>query len=71
MGWDCCSISCLDSIEKLQNEAARIATGLPRSVSLENLYKECGWETLPYILEEKILSSALCIKCQTILFLIT
>ena len=44
MGW--LSSSCLDSIHKLQNEAARIVTGLKRSVSLENLYPECGWERL-------------------------
>ena len=36
---------CSESLEKLQNEAARIVTGLTRSVSPENLYKEC-WETL-------------------------
>ena len=30
----------------LQHEAARIVTGLRRSVSLGNLFKECGWETL-------------------------
>ena len=33
-------------LEKLQHEAARIVTGLTRSVSLENLYKECGWPSL-------------------------
>ena len=32
--------------EKLQNEAARIVTGLTRSVSLEILYRECGWLSL-------------------------
>ena len=32
--------------KKIQKEAARIVTGLTRSVSLENLYKECGWATL-------------------------
>ena len=37
---------CSESLEKLQNEAARIVKGLKRSVSLENLYKGCGWETL-------------------------
>ena len=31
---------------KLQHEAARIVTGLTRSLSLENLYKECGWPSL-------------------------
>ena len=30
----------------IQNEAARLVTGLTRSVSLENLFKECGWTTL-------------------------
>ena len=42
---DGCSVMCSESLEKLQNEAARIVTGLTRSASLENLYKECGWET--------------------------
>ena len=31
---------------KNQIEAAGISTRLTRSVSLENLYKECGWLTL-------------------------
>ena len=44
--WDGCSVSCSDSIDKLQNEAARIVTDLTTSVSLENLYRKCGWETL-------------------------
>ena len=30
----------------MQNEAARIVTGLTRSVSLENLYSEIGWLSL-------------------------
>ena len=34
------------TLQKSQNEAARLVTGLTRSVSLENLYKECGWATL-------------------------
>ena len=33
----------INSLQKLQNEAARIVTGLTRSVSLDNLYRECGW----------------------------
>ena len=33
-------------LQRVQNEAARLVTGLTRSVSLENLYKECGWATL-------------------------
>ena len=44
--WDGCSDNCSESLQKLQNEAARIVTGLTRSVSLANLYRECGWETL-------------------------
>ena len=34
------------SLQKLQNESARIVTGLTRSVSLDNLFNECGWQTL-------------------------
>ena len=44
--WDGCSVFSSNSIEKLQNEAARIVTGLTRAVSLENLYKECRWDAL-------------------------
>ena len=32
--------------KKIQNEAARIVTGLTRFVSLENLFLECGWQSL-------------------------
>ena len=32
--------------KKVQNEAARFVTGLTRSVSLENLYKECEWNSI-------------------------
>ena len=35
-----------DDIEKIQKEAARIATGTTKLVSTENLYGEIGWETL-------------------------
>ena len=33
-------------LDKIQNEAARIATGATKLVSLTNLYKEIGWESL-------------------------
>ena len=39
--WDGCTTQDLNSLQKLQNEAARIVTGLTCSVSLEKLYKEC------------------------------
>ena len=35
-----------DGLEKIQLEAARIVTGTTKLVSIENLYKETGWETL-------------------------
>ena len=35
-----------DELEKIQLEAARIVTGTTKLVSIENLYKETGWETL-------------------------
>ena len=44
--WDNCTIQDSNTLEKLQNDAARIATGLTHSVSLVNLYKEYGWVTL-------------------------
>ena len=44
--WDGCSQHDSSTLEKLQHEAARIVTGLERSVSLENLYRECGWSPL-------------------------
>lgn len=43
--WDCTEQDKY-SLELLQNEAAGIVTGLTRSVSIENLYRECGWNSL-------------------------
>ena len=40
--WDNCTEQNVNALEKLQNDAARIVTELTRSVSIENLYKECG-----------------------------
>ena len=36
--WDGCTDEQSSSLEKIQNEAARIVTGLTRPVSLERLY---------------------------------
>ena len=44
--WDGCSEQDKTSLERLQNEAARIVTGLTKSTSIENLYNECGWDSL-------------------------
>ena len=38
--WDGCSQQDSIALDRLQNEAARIVTGLSRSVTLENLYRE-------------------------------
>ena len=35
-----------DELDKIQNEAARIASGCTRLVSLQDLYNELGWETI-------------------------
>ena len=43
---DGCSKRDSQTLQKLQNEAARLVTELTRSVSLETPYKECGWLTL-------------------------
>ena len=44
--WDGCSEQDSQTLQKIQNEATHLVTGLTRSVSLENLFKECGWTTL-------------------------
>ncbi|MCG8033360.1 MAG: reverse transcriptase family protein, partial [Candidatus Thiodiazotropha taylori] len=44
--WDNCSQQEKIDLEKIQNEAARIATGTTKLVSLQKLYEEIGWETL-------------------------
>lgn len=44
--WDGCTLSEKQSLEQLQYEAARIVTGLTRSVSIERLLKEIGWVSL-------------------------
>ena len=41
--WDGCNDYEKDSLEKLQYEAARVVTGLTRSVSIDKLLKEIGW----------------------------
>ena len=44
--WDNCTQYEKDGLEKIQTEAARIATGATKLVSIENLYSEIGWDTL-------------------------
>ena len=44
--WDRYTVQDCLALERLQYKAARIVTGLTRSVSLENLYRECGWRPL-------------------------
>lgn len=44
--WDGCTEQDKNALEILQNEAARIVTGLTRSTTLANLYRECGWDSL-------------------------
>ena len=44
--WDGCLKQDSQTLQKIQNEAARLVAALTRFVSLENLYKECGWATL-------------------------
>ena len=54
--WDGCSEQDSQTLQKIQNEAARLVTGLTRSVSLENLFKECGWTTLSKRMQQHKLS---------------
>lgn len=41
--WDGCTAGEKQQLERFQYEAARIVTGLTRSVSIENLMSEIGW----------------------------
>ena len=44
--WDGCALYEKEMLNKIQNEAARIVTGLTKSVSLSNLYSEINWHSL-------------------------
>ena len=44
--WDGCAQYEKDRLERIQHEAARIVTGLTRSVSIHKLYTEIGWLSL-------------------------
>ena len=44
--WDNCTNYEKDELNKVQNEAARICSGTTRLVSLTNLAKEIGWDSL-------------------------
>ena len=41
--WDGYSEQDSQTLQKTQNEEPRLVTGLTRSVSLKNLFKECVW----------------------------
>jgi hypothetical protein len=44
--WDNCTTYEMETLDKIQYEAARIVTGLTRSVSIERLLNEIGWVSL-------------------------
>ncbi|MCG7879453.1 MAG: reverse transcriptase domain-containing protein [Candidatus Thiodiazotropha taylori] len=44
--WDNCSQYEKNELDKIQNEAARIATGATKLVSINDLYNEIQWESL-------------------------
>ena len=44
--WDNCTQAEKYELDKIQDEAARIATGATKLVSINNLYKEICWESL-------------------------
>ena len=54
--WDGCSSESNDKLEKIQHEAARIVTGLPKYASIESLFFETGWESLKERRERRKLS---------------
>ena len=46
MVWDNCTQYNINALEKIQIEAARIAPGATKLVSLDMLYRETGWKSL-------------------------
>ena len=44
--WDNCAQYETDELEKIQHEAARIATGTTHLISINNLYNEIKWDSL-------------------------
>ena len=44
--WTNCTIDEKYELDKIQNEAMRIVTGATKLVSIDNLYKETGWDSL-------------------------
>ena len=44
--WDNCCDYEKRELEKIQIETARVASGTTKLISIQNLYKEIGWETL-------------------------
>ena len=50
--WDNCQQYEKDDLEKIQIEAARIATGTTKLVSIASLYSEIGWNSLDTCLKK-------------------
>ena len=48
MVWGSCTACEKTRLERIQYEAARIVTGLARSVSIDKLIKEIGWLSLSH-----------------------
>ena len=44
--WDNCTQADKNELDKIQNEAARIATGATKLISINKLYKKNCWESL-------------------------
>ena len=62
--WDNCSDYEKQELEKIQIEAARIASGATKLISIHNLYNEIGWETLEK--KEELIISWYCFTRRTI-----
>ena len=54
--WDNCTQYEKEELDNIQNEAARIATGTTKLISIETLYSEIGWETLDSRRRKQLLS---------------
>ena len=54
--WDNCTQYEKDELERMQQEAARTATGTTRLASLDSLYSEIKWESLQKLRNDHKLS---------------
>ena len=52
--WESCGTTKLNTLQKLQRRAARIATNSPIDASATSLIQDLGWHTIEELIQRKI-----------------